>query len=66
MSHGQVWEIHREIDCHKVNVIYCLKFKMYNEKETYITKTIGDNAKRFKVRINQHINKSTLIVRHRF
>ena len=25
MSNGQVWEIHREIDCHSVNVIYYLK-----------------------------------------
>ena len=29
---------------------------MCNEKETYIGKTIGDNSKGFKVRINQHIS----------
>ena len=28
---------------------------MCNEKEIYIRKTIGDNTKEFKVRINQHI-----------
>ena len=56
MSNGQVWEIHREIDSHSVNVIYYLKCKMYNEKEAYIGKK-GDNTKGFKVRINQqHIS----------
>ena len=29
---------------------------MCNKKETYIGRTIGDNTKRFKVRINQHIS----------
>ena len=29
---------------------------MCNEKQTYIEKTIGDNTKGFKVRINQHIS----------
>ena len=29
---------------------------MCNEKEIYIGKTIGDNTKGFKVRINQHIS----------
>ena len=56
MSNGQVWEIRREMDCHSVNVIYYLKCKMCNKKETYIGKTIGDNAKGFKVRINQRIS----------
>ena len=56
MSNGQVREIRREIDCHSVNVIYYLKCKMCNEKETYIGKTKGDNTKGFKVRINQHIS----------
>ena len=59
MSNGQVWEIRREIDCHSVNVIYYLKCKMCNEKETYIGKTKGDNTKGFKVRINQHISDCT-------
>ena len=53
MSNGQVWEIRREIDCRSVNVIYYLKCKMCNEKEIYIGKTIGDNTKGFKVRMNQ-------------
>ena len=53
MSNGQVWEIQREIDCHSVNIIYHLKCKMCNEKETYTGKTKGDNTKGFKVRINQ-------------
>ena len=39
MTHGQVWEIRREIDCHSVNVTYYVKCKMCNEKETYIGKT---------------------------
>ena len=56
MSNGKVREIRREIDCHSVNVIYYLKCKMCNEKETYIGKTKGDNTKRFKVRVNQHIS----------
>ena len=34
MPNGKVWEILREIDCHSVNVIYYLKCKMCNEKET--------------------------------
>ena len=29
---------------------------MCNEKETHIGKTIGDNTKKLKVRINQHIS----------
>ena len=40
MSNDQVWEIRREIDCYSVNVIYYLKCKMCNEKETYIEKTM--------------------------
>ena len=56
MSNGQVWEICRKIDCHSVIVIYYLKWKMCNETETHIGKTIGDNMKEFKVRINQHIS----------
>ena len=56
MSNGQVWEIHKEIDCHSVSVIYYFKFKICNKKETYIGKTIGDNTKGFEVRINQHIS----------
>ena len=55
MSNSQVWEIRKEIDCHSLNAIYYLKCKMCNQKETYIGKTIGDNTKGFKVRINQHI-----------
>ena len=55
MPNGQVRKICREIDCHSVNVIYYLKCKMCNEKETYTGKIKGDNAKGFKVRINQHI-----------
>ena len=54
MSNGQVWEIRREIDCHSVNVIYYLKCKMCNEKETCTGNTKRDNTKGFKVRINQH------------
>ena len=42
MSNDQVWEIPRETDCHSVNVIYHLKCKMCNKKETYIGKKIGD------------------------
>ena len=45
MPNGKVWEIHKKIDCHSVNVIYYLKCKMCNEKETYIRETIGDNPK---------------------
>ena len=57
MSNGQVQEIRRVIDCHSVNVIHYLKCEMCNEKEIYIGKTIEtDNAKGFKIRINQHIS----------
>ena len=56
MSNGQVWEIRREIDYHSVNVIYYLKCKKCNKKETYIGKTKGDRTREFKVRINQHIS----------
>ena len=42
--------------CYSVNFTYCLKCKMWNEKEAYIGKTKGDNMKWFKVRINQHIS----------
>ena len=38
------------------SIRYCLKCKICNEKETYIEKTIGDNTKRFKVRINQQFS----------
>ena len=55
MSNDQILEIHWEIDCHLVNHIYYLKYKLCNEKETYIDKTLGDNTKGFKVTINQHI-----------
>ena len=55
MSNGQVCKICREIEYHSVSVMYYLKFKTCNGKETYIGKTIGDNTKGFKVRINQHI-----------
>ena len=56
MSNDQVWEIRREIDCHSVNVVYYLKCKMCDKKEACIGKTIGDNAKGFKARINQQIS----------
>ena len=56
MPNGEVWEIRKKIDCHSVNVIYYLKCKMCNEKETYIRETIGDNPKWFEVRINQLIS----------
>ena len=58
ISYGEVWEIRKKIDCHSVNVIYYLKCKMCNQKETYIRKTIGDSPKWFEVRINQHISDS--------
>ena len=48
MPNGKVWGIRREIDCHSVNIIFCLKCNMCNEKETYIAKIIGDNTKGFK------------------
>ena len=56
MSNGQISGIHREIDCHSVNVIYYLKHKMCNGKETCIGKTIEVYMKGDKVRINQHIS----------
>ena len=56
MSNGQIWGIHREIDCHSVNVIYYLKHKMCNGKEICIGKTIEVYMKGDKVRINQHIS----------
>ena len=56
MSNGQVWEIRREVNCHSVKIIYYLKCKMRYENETYIGKTIGENTKGFKVRINQHMS----------
>ena len=45
LGNSQVWGILREIDCNSVNVIYYLKCKICNKKETYIVKTIGDNTK---------------------
>ena len=56
MSNGQVLEILRQIDRQSVNFIYHLKCKMCSEKERYIWKTTGHNAKGFKVKINQHIS----------
>ena len=56
MSNGQVLEFHREIDCHSVNVIYYLKLKMCNKKEADVGKTIGEDMKEFKVKIDQHIS----------
>ena len=52
----QLWDIDRDISCHPVNVSYCLKCRMYNEKETYVGKTIGFNVKGFNVRTNQHMS----------
>ena len=66
MLNGQIWEIRREIDCLSVNVIYYLKSKICNEKETYIGKTIGDNTKGFKVGVNQHISCKTGISASKF
>ena len=57
MSNGQIWDIRRNINCHSINVIYYLKCKMCNEKETYIGKTIGHNVTGFKGRMNQHISE---------
>ena len=48
-SNVHVWKLRREIDCYSVNV-------MCNKKETYIGKTIRDNRKGFKVRINHYIS----------
>ena len=52
MSNGQVWEIHREIDCHSVKVIYYLKCKICN----IYWKANWDSKNGFKVKINQHIS----------
>ena len=38
------------------SVIHYLKCKMCSEKKTYIKKTIRDNTKEFKDRINQHFS----------
>ena len=37
-------------------LIYYLKCNMCDHKETFIGKTVGDNAVGFKSRINQHIS----------
>ena len=58
MSNDQIWEIHEEIDCHSVNVIYYGNCKICNEKQAYIGKAVGENAKGFKVRISQRISDS--------
>ena len=59
MSNRQVWERRRKIDYYSVNVVYYLKCKICNKKETYIAKTIVVNAKGFKSGkmkgTNQHI-----------
>ena len=62
MSNGQVCQFCREIDFHLANVICYLKCKICNEKETYIGKTLGENTKGFKVRINQHISDCKTVV----
>ena len=63
MSNGfKFGEFFREIDCNSVNVIYYLKCKICNKKETYIVKTIGDNTKGFEVVINH----TFLIKKQRF
>ena len=56
MSNDKILEIHKDINCHSVNVIYYLKCDMCSEKETYIGKPIGDTVKDSKVRIEQHIS----------
>ena len=62
MSNGQVWEIHRENDCHSVNVICYLKCKMSKmKKEHILVKTKGDNTQGIKVRINQHISNCNTV-----
>ena len=37
-------------------MIYPLKCKMCNKKETYIGETIGDHTEGFKVRISQYMS----------
>ena len=62
MSSSQVWKVCREIDYYSVNVIYYLKCKRCNKKETYIGETIRNNTKGFKFRINQHISDSKTLL----
>ena len=50
------WELHSQVTCRNINVIYYLKCNTCDHKETYIGKTVGDNAVGFKSRINQYIS----------
>ena len=48
--------LHSHVTCRDINVIYYLKCNMCDHKETYIGKTVSNNAVGFKSRINQHIS----------
>ena len=50
------WELRLHVTCRDINVIYYLKCNMWEDKETYIEKSVGDNFVGFKSRINQHIS----------
>ena len=56
MSNNMRWVLHSHVTCRDINVIYYLKCNMYDHKETYIGKTVGDNVFGFKSRINQYIS----------
>ena len=53
MSNNMRWEVRSHVTCRDINVIY-LKCNMYDYKEMYIGKTVGNNIVGFKSRINQH------------
>ena len=50
------WELRSHVTYRDINVKYHLKYNMYDYKETYNGKTVGDNVVGFKSRINQHIS----------
>ena len=51
MCNNMRWELRSHVVCRDINVIYYLKCNMWDNKETYIAKMVGDNVVRFKSRI---------------
>ena len=55
VPNGQACEIRREIDCHSVHVIDYLKYKISNEKDTYIAKIVVDNTGVSTCKLPRHV-----------
>ena len=56
MPSNMRWKLRSQVFCRGINVIYYKICNMYNHKEKYIGKTVGNIIVGFKFRINQNIS----------